>query len=76
MYGAYHIHGGYEIGDSSYGLLLPNRDGAPTADESMSCIMFVGAVARARILGPQPFPENAVVDNEHGGIDVDMVHAD
>lgn len=70
----YHVHGCDKVCDGPCGFSLPDWDCAFAADKHLSCIVVVDAGEGAPFMEEQSLPENAVVDDEHAGVDVHMVH--
>lgn len=70
----YHVHGCNKVGDGACGFSLPDWDCAFAANKDLSCIVVVDAGKRASFVEEQSLPENAVVDYEHAGVNVHMVH--
>lgn len=71
---AYHVHGCDEVGDGPCGFSLPDWDCALAAYKDLSGVVVVDPVEGASLVEEQALPEDAVVDDEHAGVDVYMVH--
>jgi hypothetical protein len=72
--GNHHIHRRNEIGDSSRGFSLPDRDCALAAYKYLSCIVIVDAIEWTCFVEEQTLPEDAVVDYEHARVEMHVVH--
>jgi hypothetical protein len=76
--GTNHEHGGNKVRDGAGCLSLPHRNGSKAAYQDLPNDLRIGGAERAATLieSKTSLPQNAVVDDEDAGIDLDVVHGD